>query len=394
MLMIKRKDAMLMILNTKVLVNDLNTALKVYKEFNSDPVKITDDILNAEKGNIVSDAGIVVELKESFTHIALGLKGEQTKSVAKQKGLDKLKYVISTILNQLNGFTSILDIVTTQIKVTKDNFLNVSENLAIEGLKERINIISSTGSNKEFYLKRVTEFLAGTVETTATNKLNELKGSISPLDLISRLKALVTADIIEFQEALNDKGHSFEDFLVEYKNKLSMVHEEYKSKELLPEDKLIKEPDEQEIENKSVIELVKADTTSDTAQPNGEYFTRSTLELVTSLEQIIKLTLDEVNSLINKFNFNLPSDKLNLTVLTKVLTEALDESGKDMLTPDEFNIKTNNIMITVRNLCTLDEHLTDVAIHKLNIINSILTTYQQVYDLVVEITNLGYAVQK
>ena len=65
-----------------------------------------------------------------------------------------------------------------------------------------------------------------------------------------------------------------------------------------------------------------------------------------------------------------------------------------MLTPDEFNIKTNNIMITVRNLCTLDEHLTDVAIHKLNIINSILTTYQQVYDLVVEITNLGYAVQK
>ncbi len=394
MLMIKRKDAMLMILNTKVLVNDLNTALKVYKEFNSDPVKITDDILNAEKGNIVSDAGIVVELKESFTHIALGLKGEQTKSVAKQKGLDKLKYVISTILNQLNGFTSILDIVMTQIKVTKDNFLNVSENLAIEGLKERINIISSTGSNKEFYLKRVTEFLAGTVETTATNKLNELKGSISPLDLISRLKALVATDITEFQEALNDKGHSFEDFLVEYKNKLSMVHEEYKSKELLPEDKLIKEPDEQEIENKSVIELVKADTTSDTAQPNGEYFTRSTLELVTSLEQIIKLTLDEVNSLINKFNFNLPSDKLNLTVLTKVLTEALDESGKDMLTPDEFNIKTNNIMITVRNLCTLDEHLTDVAIHKLNIINSILTTYQQVYDLVVEITNLGYAVQK
>ena len=394
MLMIKRKDAMLMILNTKVLVNDLNTALKVYKEFNSDPVKITDDILNAEKGNIVSDAGIVVELKESFTHIALGLKGEQTKSVAKQKGLDKLKYVISTILNQLNGFTSILDIVMTQIKVTKDNFLNVSENLAIEGLKERINIISSTDSNKEFYLKRVTEFLAGTVETTATNKLNELKGSISPLDLISRLKALVTTDITEFQEALNDKGHSFEDFLVEYKNKLSMVHEEYKSKELLPEDKLIKEPDEQEIENKSVIELVKADTTSDTAQPNGEYFTRSTLELVTSLEQIIKLTLDEVNSLINKFNFNLPSDKLNLTVLTKVLTEALDESGKDMLTPDEFNIKTNNIMITVRNLCTLDEHLTDVAIHKLNIINSILTTYQQVYDLVVEITNLGYAVQK
>ena len=394
MLMIKRKDAMLMILNTKVLVNDLNTALKVYKEFNSDPVKITDDILNAEKGNIVSDAGIVVELKESFTHIALGLKGEQTKSVAKQKGLDKLKYVISTILNQLNGFTSILDIVTTQIKVTKDNFLNVSENLAIEGLKERINIISSTGSNKEFYLKRVTEFLAGTVETTATNKLNELKGSISPLDLISRLKALVATDITEFQEALNDKGHSFEDFLVEYKNKLTMVHEEYKSKELLPEDKLIKEPDEQEIENKSVIELVKADTTSDTAQPNGEYFTRSTLELVTSLEQIIKLTLDEVNSLINKFNFNLPSDKLNLTVLTKVLTEALDESGKDMITPDEFNIKTNNIMITVRNLCTLDEHLTDVAIHKLNIINSILTTYQQVYDLVVEITNLGYAVQK
>ena len=394
MLMIKRKDAMLMILNTKVLVNDLNTALKVYKEFNSDPVKITDDIVNAEKGNIVSDAGIVVELKESFTHIALGLKGEQTKSVAKQKGLDKLKYVISTILNQLNGFTSILDIVTTQIKVTKDNFLNVSENLAIEGLKERINIISSTGSNKEFYLKRVTEFLAGTVETTATNKLNELKGSISPLDLISRLKALVATDITEFQEALNDKGHSFEDFLVEYKNKLSMVHEEYKSKELLPEDKLIKEPDEQEIENKSVIELVKADTTSDTAQPNGEYFTRSTLELVTSLEQIIKLTLDEVNSLINKFNFNLPSDKLNLTVLTKVLTEALDESGKDMITPDEFNIKTNNIMITVRNLCTLDEHLTDVAIHKLNIINSILTTYQQVYDLVVEITNLGYAVQK
>ena len=394
MLMIKRKDAMLMILNTKVLVNDLNTALKVYKEFNSDPVKITDDILNAEKGIIVSDAGIVVELKESFTHIALGLKGEQTKSVAKQKGLDKLKYVISTILNQLNGFTSILDIVTTQIKVTKDNFLNVSENLAIEGLKERINIISSTGSNKEFYLKRVTEFLAGTVETTATNKLNELKGSISPLDLISRLKALVATDITEFQEALNDKGHSFEDFLVEYKNKLTMVHEEYKSKELLPEDKLIKEPDEQEIENKSVIELVKADTTSDTAQPNGEYFTRSTLELVTSLEQIIKLTLDEVNSLINKFNFNLPSDKLNLTVLTKVLTEALDESGKDMLTPDEFNIKTNNIMITVRNLCTLDEHLTDVAIHKLNIINSILTTYHQVYDLVVEITNLGYAVQK
>lgn len=394
MLMIKRKDAMLMITNTKVLVNDLNTALSIYKQFNADPEKVTDDIINAEKGNIVSDAGVVVDLKESFTQIALGLKGEQTKSMAKQKGVDKLKYVINTLLNQINGFTSILDIVMTQIKVTKDNFSNVSENLAIEGLKERLNTISATDSNKEYYLKRVTEYLAGTLETTSADKLEVLKGSISPLDLVSRLKALLTKDIQEFTEALNDKGHSFEDFLLEYKNKLTMVHEEYKAKELLTEDKLIKEPDEQEITNQSVYELIKADTTSDTAQANGEYFTRSTLDVINLLEQVIKLTLNEVNNLINKFNFNLPSDKLNITVLTKVITDAIEDSSKDIITPEEFNLKINNIMITVRNLCTLDEHLTDVAIHKLNVINSILTTYQQVYDIVVEVTNLGIAVSK
>jgi hypothetical protein len=50
--------------------------------------------------------------------------------------------------------------------------------------------------------------------------------------------------------------------------------------------------------------------------------------------------------------------------------------------------------LTFKNLFVLDEHLTDVAVHKLNVINSILTTYQQVYDLVVEITNLGYVVTK
>ena len=389
MLMIKRTDALLSIINIKNYVVALEQALNLYKRFNASPQEVADEIVNSTNTDETA-----IDLKESFSHIALGLKGDLTASVSKQKGIDKLKYLINTNLDKIAEYVPVKTIIETQVRVTKDNFNNVDENLSIGNLQDRIKTILATDNNKQYYFKRLTSFLEGELETTSVEKIEPLKTKVDAVSLLTRLLTIVSSDLTQAQSALNDEGHTLEDFLTEYKNKVHMVSEEYKAKELLGEDKLIQSPSEQEITNKSIIESILESTENIESLPSSEVISQLTIELISKLDETFKLALSEVNGLINKFNFNLPDDKVNVKAVASVLNEILDQIGKDMITQEEFILKSTNIMVTFKNLIVLDEHLTDVCVHKLNVINSLLTTYQQAYDVVVEVTNLGYVVTK
>ena len=389
MLMIKRKDALLSIVSIKSHVEGLEKALNLYKQFNANPQEVADAICQTT----LEDEGSV-DLRESFTHIALGLKGDLTASVAKQKGIDKLKYLINSFLDKIAEFIPVKTTIETQVRITKDNFNNVDENLSIANLQDRIKTILATDNNKQYFYKRLESFLAGEVETTSVDKLNEFKTKVGSLVLLSRIGNILVQDLAHAKEALNDEGHTLEDFLVEYKNKVAMVSEEYKSTEILGEDKLIQSPSEDEIENKPMVNAILEATTTIKSMPSSEVVTQLVIQNIATLDEVFKLALEEVNGLINKFNFNLPDDKVNVKAVAGVLNDILDQIGKDMITQEEFILKSNNIIVTFKNLLVLDEHLTDVCVHKLNVINSLLTTYQQAYDLTVEMTNLGYVVTK
>lgn len=389
MLMIRRKDALLSIISIKSHVEGLEKALNLYKQFNASPQEVADAICQTT----LEDEGSV-DLRESFKHIALGLKGDLTASVAKQKGIDKLKYLINSFLDKIAEFIPVKTVIETQVRITKDNFNNVDENLSIANLQDRIKTILATDNNKQYFFKRLESYLAGEIETTSVDKLETLKTKLDATTLLTKLIAVVAQDLTHAKEALNDEGHTLDDFLLEYKNKVHMVSEEYKDKELLGEDKLIQSPSEEEITNVPMIETVINDQTQVNATPSSEVIAQLTIQLIALLEETFNLALKEVNGLINKFNFNLPDDKVNVKAVAGVLNDILDQIGKDMITQEEFILKSNNIVVTFKNLITLDEHLTDVCVHKLNVINSLLTTYQQAYDLTVEMTNLGYVVTK
>ena len=390
MLLINPVDANINTERTKSLIVDLTNALQLFKDYCTDPETVVKAIVNADKGIMTNSNDINVELKTTFTNIQVGLLGVSTRNTALTKGADKLKYLIRTILEQIKGFTSVNEIVKLQVTVAEDNFRNVSENLDITELKERKNMYMASLPNQEWFYNRVRKAINSEDETVSNNSLSEYSSlTTEPEGLVEFIKNTLLEDKDNMLEAMNDTDHSFANFLNLYNDKVKMVTNQYLDKESsLDEKDLIQPPVEQVIEIVPLKDTIEGKSIT-VENSNYESFVKIIDITISILGEHLKANAVEFDKLNKALKFELPSDKFDLEMLANTVDDVIMGYNNSNLTVDELKTKLNNVIFTCTNLFTLDQHLIDVSVHKLNVINASLNTYEMCYNLLLEITDLG-----
>lgn len=390
MLLIKSVDANINTERTKSLIVDLTNALQLFKDYCVKPDEVVAAIVNADKGIMVNNNEINVELKTVFSNVEIGLKGISTRNLALTKGSDKLKYLIRTILEQIKGFTSVNEIIRLQVTVSEDNFRNVSENLDMTELLERKKMYSASLANQEWFYNRVKKAINGEDETVSNNSLNKYKElTTDPEGLVEFIKNTLLQDKEHMLEALNDEKHSFNNFLVMYNEKVKMVTTQYMDKDSsLDEKDLIQPPVEQEIEIETLDKTINGKTIT-VENSKYESFIKIIDLTLPILGDHLKTNAVEFDKLNKLLKFELPSDKFDLEMLANTVEDVITAYNNSTLTVEELKTKLNNVIFTCSNLFTLDQHLIDVSVHKLNVINASLNTYEMCYNLLLEITDLG-----